>query len=96
MFNNLKVYDLGDYVKITSVKLKTSSNINAKIRKSEINNQLKLDNNLVRAKNTINDIALANDFKYFFTLTFNPLYDRYELYNLLSLFRSHLRVLRDI
>lgn len=95
MFNNLKVYDLGDYVKITAVKLKTSSNINAKIRKAEINNQLKLTNNLVRAKNTINDIALANDFKYFFTLTFNPSYDRYELYNLLRLFRNHLRVLRD-
>lgn len=95
MFNNLKVVDLGDYVKVTSVKLKTSSNIEFKLRKTEIDNQNKLDNNLVRAKNKINDIALANDFKYFFTLTFNPSYDRYDLYQLLNKFRSHLRVMRD-
>lgn len=95
MFNNLRVVDLGDYVKCTAIRLKTSSNINAKIKKAEINSFNKLENNLVRAKNTINDIALANDFKYFFTLTFNPKYDRYDVYQLLNKFRSHLRSMRS-
>ena len=95
MFNNLKVVDLGDYVKLTATKLKTSSNIEAKVKKDNIDNYLKLDNHLVRAKNTINDIALANDFRYFFTLTFSPKFDRFDLYQLLNKFRSHLRVMRD-
>ena len=93
MFCNLKVSLLGDYVKLTSVKLKTSSKINADLKRVEIsNNEKKLENNVIRAKNKINDIALANDFHYFFTLTFNPIYDRYDLYGLLNKFRSHLKL----
>lgn len=95
MYSNLKVVILGDYVKLTSVNLKTSSNIIAQERKNENEKNLKkLENNVVRAKNTINDIALANDFTYFFTLTFKPLYDRYNLDALLNKFRNHLKVMR--
>ena len=94
MYSNLRVFDLGDYVKIVSVDLKTSSKVDAfqKIKENK-ENEKKLENNLVRAKNKINDIALANDFKYFFTLTFNPDYDRYDLYMLLNKFRNHLKVM---
>lgn len=96
MYSNLKIVILGDYVKLTSVNLKTSSKVIAEENNRNNNNNLKkLENNVVRAKNKINDIALANDFKYFFTLTFSPDYDRYDLYQCLNKFRSHLRAMRD-
>lgn len=96
MYSNLKVVLLGNYVKLTSINLKTSSKIEALNRNLENKTNLnKLENNVVRAKNKINDIALANDFQYFFTLTFKPDYDRYDLYQCLNKFRSHLRAMRD-
>lgn len=96
MYSNLKVVLLGDYVKLTSVMLKTSSKVIAEERKRENESNLKkLENNVVRAKNKINDIALANDFHYFFTLTFSPKYDRYDLYQCLNKFRNHLKVMHS-
>ena len=92
MYSNLKVIKLGNYVKLVSLNLKTSNRIIAEDIKSNVNNH-KLENNLIRAKNHISSIVLANDFKYFFTLTFNPSYDRYELYSLLNKFRNMLKVM---
>lgn len=94
MYSNLKVVLLGDYVKLTSINLKTSSKVVADDRRVDNNkNSKKLENNVVRAKNKINDIALANDFQYFFTLTFSPEYDRYDLYQCLNKFRNHLKTM---
>lgn len=96
MYSNLKIVILGDYVKLTSINLKTSSKVVAQERNNENKENLKkLENNVVRAKNKINDIALANKFQYFFTLTFSPDYDRYDLYQCLNKFRSHLRAMRE-
>lgn len=85
MFSNLKVYKCGNFFKIISINLKTSNNILAKEYK--INYDKKLNNNLARAKTTIQNYALSNDFKYFFTLTFNTSYDRFNLDVLKSNFR---------
>lgn len=94
MFCNLKVTKLGDYYKITSINLKTSSKVMAGILAKS--NEFKLSNNLIRAKNKINDLALSNDFTYFFTLTFKPCYDRYNLDELMIYFRNHIRYMRKL
>lgn len=94
MFFNLKVTYLNDYVKITSVKLKTSSDaFQARFYSKQIE---KSKNNIVRAKNAITDIVLANDFKYFFTLTFNTNYDRFDLSQLRSAWKKQLRLIREL
>lgn len=90
MYCNLKTTILGNYVKVTSVRLKTTSKEEA-IRSIKNVNKNKLSNNLVRAKNTIVDIALANDFKYFFTITFSPFFDRFDLSCCLNSFRITLK-----
>lgn len=90
MYANLKVVKLGDYVKITSINLKTSSRFVAEENKKHLK---KLENNIIRAKNNINEIALSNDFIYFFTLTFNTSFDRYNLDMVMNEFRNHLKTL---
>lgn len=93
MFFNLKVTYLNDYVKITSVKLKGVSDKSKVFSYS--NNLEKNKSNLVRAKNTITDLALANDFQYFFTLTFNTKFDRFNLDYLRHQWKKQLRLIRD-
>lgn len=90
MYCNLKTTILGDYVKITSVRLKTNSKEEA-LKSVHNTNKDKLAQNLVRAKNSIVDIALANNFKYFFTLTFKPIFDRFDLSACLNSFRITLK-----
>ena len=93
MFFNLRVTYLNDYVKITSVKLKgVSDKATATKLSKEIN---KNKANLVRAKNTITDIALANDFQYFFTLTFNTSFDRNNLDQLRREWKKSLRLIKE-
>lgn len=47
---------------------------------NKILNQIKLDNNIVRAKSKITEYALCNNWEYFFTLTLNEnKQDRYDL-----------------
>lgn len=93
MYANLKAKVLGNYVKIFSINLKTSSGLAAKLNKNV--NAHKLDNNIIRAKNKINDLALANDFRYFVTITCNPKYDRFDLDRLIYQFRSIIRIMRQ-
>ena len=77
MFQNLKVYKCGKFYRIISIKLKTNNQIIAKSQKSL--NDKKLKNNIIRAKNNIQNYALSNNFKYFITITINQKYDRYNL-----------------
>lgn len=92
MFSNLKVYKCGDFYRIVSINLKTNSNINAKLHKIE--SDKKLTNNLVRTKTNIQNLALCNNFQYFVTITFNPIYDRYNLDVLRSNFKYSVKMLR--
>lgn len=94
MFFNLKITYLNDYVKITSVKLKGVSDKSSAFKLS--NNIKKSRSNLVRAKNKITDLALANDFTYFFTLTFNTSFDRFNLDLLRNEWKKQLRIIRDL
>lgn len=94
MFSNLKVYKCGSFYRIISINLKTSSGIVSKIKKIE--NDKKFKNNLIRAKNNIQNIALCNDFKYFVTITFNPSYDRFNLDVLKSNFKYSLKLIRSV
>lgn len=93
MFFNLKVTYLGDYVKITSVKLKGTSERSSAFKLSKDIEKNK--SNIVRAKNTITDLALANDFCYFFTLTFNTSFDRFNLSKLREEWKKCLRLIRE-
>lgn len=94
MFSNLKAVILGDYVKLVSIDIKTSnSTIDKDFHKC---NEDKLKNNLIRAKNKIIDIGLANDFLYYFTLTFNPSYDRYNLFEVYNAFKNKMRYMRQL
>lgn len=94
MFFNLKITYLNDYVKITSIKLKGTKD---KFQAQHLANAIKKSkSNLVRAKNKITDLALANDFCYFFTLTFNTNYDRFNLDSLRIKWKEQLRYIREI
>lgn len=94
MFFNLKVTYLNDYVKITSVKVKgVAAKFQARFYADKIE---KSKCNITRAKNTITDLALANDFQYFFTLTFNTSYDRFNLDELRRQWKMRLRLIREI
>lgn len=93
MLSNLKTTVLGNYVKIISIDLKTTSSEEAK--REYCKNENKLKNNLIRAKNRITDIALANDFKYYFTVTFSTKYDRYSLDQIYTKFKNKLKVMRE-
>lgn len=92
MFSNLKATILGDYVKLVSIDIKTSNN--AKDNDFHKCNEDKLKNNLIRAKNKIIDIGLANDFSFYFTLTFNPSFDRYNLYEVYNAFKQKIKYMR--
>lgn len=81
MFSNMKIVKMGNFVRISSVKLKNSSTIGEAITQKKIYDS-KLKCHLIRAKNTITELALSNDFSYFFTLTFNTKYDRFNLSDL--------------
>lgn len=94
MFSNLKAVILGDYVKLVSIDVKSSNSTNEKIIKNS--NEDKLTNNLVRAKNRIIDIGLANDFTYYFTITFKPLYDRYNLFEVYNAFKNKIKHMRRL
>ena len=88
----MKINIMGDYVKITSIKLKTSDKGEG-ITFKKINDE-KLKNNLVRARTNITELALSNDFKYFFTLTFKTTYDRYNLDKLRNQFKYIVSLIR--
>ena len=93
MFFNLKVTYLNDYVKITSVKLKGVSD---KFNARKVSNDIQKNHcNLVRSKNKIMDLALCNSFCYFFTLTFNTKFDRFNLDLLRNEWKKVLRDVRD-
>lgn len=92
MFSNLKATILGNYVKLVSIDVKTSEE---HYKGYENKNDDKLKNNLIRAKNKIIDIGLANDFSYYFTCTFNTSYDRYNLEHVYRAFKKKVKKMRD-
>lgn len=94
MFSNLRATILGNYVKLVSIDVKTSEQQKTKIIYDR--NVNKLQNNLIRAKNKIIDIGLANDFTFYFTLTFNSSYDRYNLNMVYNAFKSKIRYMRQL
>lgn len=91
MIYNLKIKKLGNFYEVLAIRAKegnfTNSKINIKSQKSE--------NNLIRAKNTIQDIALSNNFKYFFTLTYNTKYDRYNFFEIYKHFKKVIRFINE-
>lgn len=91
MIYQLKVKKLGNFYEILAIKAKTGNSTHFKF---DIKSS-KSENNLIRAKNNVQELALANDFKYFFTLTFNPKFDRYDFRTIFKAFKSTVRYLYE-
>lgn len=78
-YSLVSVKRMGDIDKITRCKVCREEGSISYITKSHSNEE-KLANNLVRAKTTIKEIALCNDFQWFVTLTIDKSkFDRYNL-----------------
>ncbi len=91
MIYNLKIKKLGNYYEVLAIRAKTG---NLHDFKFNIKHEKSL-HNLIRAKNTIQDIVLSNHFIYFFTLTFNTDYDRFDLNQIYKSFKQVLRYVQE-
>lgn len=72
-------YSYSEFYLLKSVKKK---NFEKSVKKKIISSDNEFEVNRVslsRTKKTIRDLALCNDFEYFFTQTFKPSFDRYDL-----------------
>lgn len=92
MLNNLRVYKCGDTYKYISLPVLTSSNATYYVK----DNKNKLKNNIIRAKTTIRDTILCNDFVYFVTLTINSKYNRFDLTSIRKLVNHRIRNYRSL
>lgn len=88
----VKKYSNTNY-KISTMKigiLRKGQKVN-RLPKNSVNDK-KLDNNLVRAKTTIKEYALCNEFEYFLTLTLDKnKYNRYDLKKYIKDFGQFIR-----
>lgn len=74
----LKSYD-GKYYRLIVLKTEHADGTRKKTEKGTINDE-KLDNNLIRAKNRVLELALCNEWDWFVTFTLNQ--EKYDRYNL--------------
>lgn len=84
VYNLTTLKKLGNIYKLSTLKLPTKvagyEDSNTSYSEKNSINDEKLRNNLTRAKTTIKELVLCNDFKYFVTLTLDKeKYDRYDL-----------------
>ena len=75
----LKCYDEKMY-KLIVLKRNIDYSVRSYTEKGQADNTAKLENNLIRAKNTVLELALCNDWDWFVTLTLDKKkYDRHDL-----------------
>lgn len=97
MYNNMRVYKVGDIYKYVSIPVRQIDKEKFKndfIKSFNQDYQRKLCN-LVRCKTTINDLVLCNDFKFFITITFNNNFNRFDLKDLRKRVNNKIRRLRQ-
>lgn len=93
-YYNIKKYN-DDYYKLTYCKVpirKSGYELDSDKDYTRDKNDYKLDNNKARARTTVFEIALCNDFDYFVTLTLDgKKYDRYNLHLFIKDFGQFIR-----
>ena len=96
LYNITTIKKLGSIYKLTTLKIPMRNpgyELNYKIVKKNTVNSTKLLNNLIRAKTTIKEYALCNDFDYFITLTLDK--EKYDRYNLKNYIKDLGQFIRD-
>ncbi|MGB9763686.1 MAG: rolling circle replication-associated protein [Minisyncoccia bacterium] len=94
-FVTLKKYKDNLY-KLTYFKLpvrQSGFEIEEKIKTRCKVNDIKLDNNLIRSKSKVFELAVCNDFEYFITCTINK--EKYNRYDLKTYYKDFTQFLRD-
>lgn len=94
MLKNMRVYQLGTTFKYVSTKLVNHNTNFENGTKFKLNDNEKFFTNILRAKTTIKNLILCNDFKYFVTLTFNSNFNRFDLKQLRTKINNKLRKYR--
>lgn len=61
--------------------------------KKNSKNTVKLSNNITRARSTVMELILCNDFKYFCTFTVSP--DKFDRYNLQSIYKAFSKFIQN-
>lgn len=92
--NVTTVKRLGEHTtRITFVSSCRASGIEAHFAKKNSKNKEKLSNNIIRARSTVQELILCNDFKYFCTFTVSP--DKFDRYNLKEVYNAFSKFIQN-